>query len=156
MPPNQYTASALPAIMSGMALTEAAQPPKMAAKSPTEGTAMQTVVKLASTHGLEPSTADLDGWVVTEGTPSMKTWALHTSAAGDMVSGIWECTVGSYHATYTAYEYVVLIEGRITITPDGGEPVTVKAGDAFVVEPTFKGIWKIEENVRKHFDFRIK
>lgn len=117
---------------------------------------MQTVIKLPPTAGLEPSTADLDGWVVTEGSPKMKTWVLHTSAAGDMASGIWECTVGSYHATYTAYEYVVLIEGRITITPDGGTPVTVKAGDAFVVEPTFKGTWKIEENVRKHFDFRLK
>ena len=51
---------------------------------------------------------------------------------------------------------VVLLEGRITITPDGGTPVTVKAGDAFVVEPTFKGTWRIEENVRKHFDFRLK
>lgn len=117
---------------------------------------MQTIVKLTSTDGIAPSTDDLDGWVVTEGAPRMKTWALHTSAAGDMVSGIWECTVGSYHATYTAYEYVVLIAGRITITPDGGTPVTVVAGDSFVVEPTFKGTWKIEENVRKHFDFRIK
>ena len=117
---------------------------------------MQTVIKLPPTQGFDPSTDDLDGWVVTEGSPSMKTWVLHTSAAGDMASGIWECTKGSYHATYTAYEYVVLIAGRITITPDGGEPVTVKAGDAFVVEPTFKGTWKIEEDVRKHFDFRLK
>ena len=58
--------------------------------------------------------------------------------------------------TGCAIAQVVLIEGRITITPDGGTPVTVKAGDAFVVEPTFKGTWKIEENVRKHFDFRLK
>ena len=116
---------------------------------------MQTVVKLASTEGLEPSTADLDGWIVTEGSPSMKTWALHTSAAGDMVSGIWECAVGSYHATYSAYEYVVLIKGRIVITPDGGTPVTVQAGDAFVVEKDFKGTWKIEQDVRKHFDFVV-
>ena len=108
---------------------------------------MQTVIKLPPTHGFEPSTDDLDGWVVTEGTPSMKTWVLHTSAAGDMASGIWECTKGSYHATYAAYEYVVLIAGRITITPDGGTPVMVKAGDSFVVEPTFKGTWRIEEDV---------
>jgi uncharacterized cupin superfamily protein len=25
-----------------------------------------------------------------------------------------------------------------------------------VVEPTFKGVWRIEEDVRKHFDFRLK
>ena len=43
---------------------------------------MQTVVKLPATTGSEPSTADLDGWIVTEGSPKMKTWALHTSAAG--------------------------------------------------------------------------
>ena len=73
---------------------------------------MQSVVKLSSTAGLTPSTDDLDGWVVTAGSPKMKTWVLHTSAAGDMMSGIWECTKGSYHATYTAYEYVVLIAGK--------------------------------------------
>ena len=117
---------------------------------------MQSITKLPPTDGIEPSTADLDGWVVTEGSPSMKTWVLHTSKDGAMVSGIWECTVGSYHATYTAYEYVVLISGRIVITPDGGTPVTVKAGDAFVVEKDFKGTWKIEEPVRKHFDFVVK
>lgn len=117
---------------------------------------MQTIVKLGSTDGLTPDTNDLDGWVKTEGNPQMKTWALHTSSDGNMLSGIWECTKGSYHATYTAYEYVVLIKGRITITPNGGTPVTVKAGDAFVVEANFKGTWKIEEDVRKHFDFRLK
>ena len=86
---------------------------------------MQTVIKLPPTDQ-NPSTEDLDGWIKTEGNPQMKTWALHTSAAGDMVSGIWECTVGSYHATYTAYEYVVLIAGRIVITPDGvRRPVAV-------------------------------
>lgn len=116
---------------------------------------MQTVFKLGPTAGLEPSTADLDGWKVIEGNPSMKTWVLHTSHDGKMASGIWECTPGSYHATFSAYEYVVMLEGRIVITPDGGTPVTVKAGDAFVVESNFKGTWKIEEKVRKHFDSEI-
>lgn len=116
---------------------------------------MQTITKLPPTVGIEPATGDLDGWVVTEGTPSMKTWVLHTASDGSMVSGIWEATRGSYHATYTAYEYVVLIKGRIVITPDGGTPVTVQAGDAFVVEKDFKGTWKIEEDVRKHFDFVV-
>ncbi len=116
---------------------------------------MQTVTKLPDQTSVTPSSDTLDGWVVTAGNPSMKTWVLHTAADGTMMSGIWECTPGSYHATYTAYEYVVLIDGRITITPDGGTPVTVKAGDAFVVEKDFKGIWKIEEHVRKHFDFKL-
>ena len=81
---------------------------------------MQSITKLPATTGIAPSTADLDGWLVTEGTPSMKTWVLHTASDGSMVSGIWECTKGSYHATYTNYEYVVLIQGRITILFDDG------------------------------------
>ncbi|MEN9895547.1 MAG: hypothetical protein RIR97_1399 [Pseudomonadota bacterium] len=116
---------------------------------------MATIVKLADPKTVEPVVTDLDGWVVVEGSPTMKTWVLHTSDDSRMMSGYWEATPGTYHATYSDYEFVHLIEGRIVITPDGGEPVTVKAGDAFVVEADFKGTWKIEETVRKHFDFKL-
>ncbi len=116
---------------------------------------MQTVTRLPETDTVTPSTDTLDGWVVTKGNPQMTTWVLHTTADGTMMSGVWECTKGSYHATYTAYEYVVLIAGRIIITPDGGTPVTVAAPDAFVVEKDFAGTWEIVEPVRKHFDFRL-
>ena len=116
---------------------------------------MQTVTRLPATADLTPSPDTLDGWLVTKGTPSMKTWVLHTTTDGTMMSGIWECTPGSYHATYSAYEYVVLIAGKIVITPDGGTPVTVEAPDAFVIEKDFKGTWDIIEPVRKHFDFRL-
>ena len=50
----------------------------------------------------------------------------------------------------------LLNRGQITITPDGGQPVTLRPGDAFVVEPTFKGTWKIEAPVRKHFAIKLK
>jgi uncharacterized cupin superfamily protein len=116
---------------------------------------MQTITRLPETDTVTPSTDTLDGWVVTKGNPQMTTWVLHTTADGTMMSGIWECTKGSYHATYTAYEYVVLIAGKIIITPDGGTPVTVAAPDAFVVEKDFAGTWEIVEPVRKHFDFRL-
>jgi uncharacterized protein len=115
----------------------------------------QTVVKLGR-PGPDPITDDLEGWKVVEGKPTMKTWIQHTSADGSMISGTWEATPGSYHATYTGYEFVHLIEGRITITPDGGSPVTVGPGDAFVVEAGFKGVWRIEEKVLKHFDIKLK
>lgn len=104
----------------------------------------------------QPSTATLDGWVVTEGSPTMKTWVQHTSSDESMISGTWEATPGSYHATYSAYEFVHMIEGEITITPDGGTPVHVGPGDAFVIEADFKGTWKIEKAVRKHFCVQLK
>ena len=86
----------------------------------------------------------------------MKTWVQHTSHDGSMISGTWEATPGSYHATYAAYEFVHIMEGEITITPDGGTAVHVGPGDAFVIEANFKGIWKIEKPVRKHFCVQLK
>ena len=114
-----------------------------------------TIVKLPSA-GSNPITDNLAGWTVASGKPTMKTYVLHTSADGTMISGIWEATPGTFNATYAGFEFVHLLAGKITITPDGGTPVTVTSGDAFVVEPAFKGTWKIEEPVRKHFTARIK
>ncbi|MEQ1577395.1 MAG: cupin domain-containing protein [Hyphomicrobium sp.] len=105
--------------------------------------------------GPDPITGILDGWTVVEGAPNMKTWVQHTSADGSMISGMWEATPGTYHATYDGFEFVHLLAGKLTITPDGGEPVKLAAGDAFVVEPSFKGTWKIEETVRKHFTAKL-
>ena len=73
-----------------------------------------------------------------------------------MISGYWEATPGTYHATYASFEFVHLIEGKLTITPDGGAPVKLAAGDSFVVEAGFTGEWKIEKKVRKHFDIKLK
>jgi uncharacterized cupin superfamily protein len=115
-----------------------------------------TIIKLGE-PGNDPITTDLEGWKVVEGSPTMKTWIQHTSADGSMISGTWTATPGSYHATYTAYEFVHVIEGRLTITQDdGGEAVQLGPGDAFVVEAGFKGVWKIEEKVLKHFDIKLK
>jgi uncharacterized cupin superfamily protein len=84
----------------------------------------ETVVKLGR-PGPDPITEDLEGWRVVDGKSTMKTWIQNTSADGSMISGTWEATPASYRATYTGYEFVHLIEGRITITPDGGAPVRV-------------------------------
>ncbi|MBL8576404.1 MAG: cupin domain-containing protein [Mesorhizobium sp.] len=94
---------------------------------------------------------DLAGWKVVEGKPTMTTTVQHTTADGKVLSGTWQATPGTYHATYTDYEFVHIIAGRIIITPDGGKPVEVGPGDAFVVEADFKGTWKIVEPVTKHF-----
>ena len=106
--------------------------------------------------GPEPMVTDLEGWTKVEGNPTMKTWVQHTSADGSMISGTWAATPGTWHARYAFYEFVHLIEGQITITPDGGDPVTLRPGDAFVVEPDFVGTWTIEAPVRKHFCIKLR
>jgi uncharacterized cupin superfamily protein len=89
---------------------------------------MPSVTRLGASTDVpevDPVTEDLEGWVEVEGNPTMTTWIQHTAADGTMIAGTWEATPGSYHATYTSYEFVHLIEGRLTITEDGGEPVVL-------------------------------
>ena len=117
---------------------------------------MSTTVFRFPAPGPEPITTDLAGWVKLEGNPTMRYWVQHSSLDGSMISGTWEATPGTWYASYEFYEFVHLIEGRITITPDGGAPITLVPGDAFTVEPSFKGTWTIEEPVRKHFAIKLK
>ena len=79
--------------------------------------------------GPDPMVTDLEGWTKIDGNPTMKTWVQHTSADGSVISGTWEATTGTWHASYKFYEFVHLIDGQITITPDGGTPVTLHPGD---------------------------
>jgi len=116
---------------------------------------MSTICKLKNIQDVDPITDNLEGWKVTEGSPIMKTWILHTNNDETMISGYWEATPGTYHAIYKEYEFVHLLEGHIIITPDDGDPVSVKAGDTFVVESNFSGTWQIIEAVRKYFDVKL-
>ncbi len=108
------------------------------------------VSKLAE-RKVDPITSDLEGWKKVEGSPTMRTWIEYSSDAEGLMAGWWEATPGTYHATYTAWEYVHMIEGRITITPDGGDAYEVGPDDVFVIEAEFEGTWEITEKVLKHF-----
>ncbi len=117
---------------------------------------MKYLFNLDNQQSTEMINEDLEGWEVVEGRPTMKTWILHTSNDGSMISGIWTATPGTYHATYSAYEFVHIIKGVIKITPDDGTSARiVKAGDTFIVESNFKGTWEIIEPIRKHFDIKL-
>ncbi|WP_264210422.1 cupin domain-containing protein [Leisingera thetidis] len=107
-------------------------------------------------RSVEPIPDDLPGWTKTAGSPSMRTWIEYSSEDESLISGWWEATPGTYHATYDDWEFVHMIEGRIVITAEGEEPGEVGPGDAFVIEAGFKGTWEIKENVLKHFVIQKK
>ena len=46
-------------------------------------------------------------------------------------------------------------DGQITITAEGAAPVTLRPGDAFVVEPGFKGTWEVIETTTKDYVIRL-
>lgn len=87
---------------------------------------------------------------IISGNPESTMAILWRSDDGKLYNGVWHCTPGVFMLGSPA-ETITLIEGSVTITPEGGEPVTVAAGDvAFIPEGT-RARWEVHETVRKGF-----
>ena len=50
-------------------------------------------------------------------------------------------------------EICLLLEGDVTVTPDGGEPVRFGPGDLMVFDTGLSCIWKVHAPVRKRYRF---
>ena len=66
---------------------------------------------------------------------------------------IWEKEVSTFPWEYDADETCYILEGRVTITPEGGEPVEIEAGDLVTFPKGMRCTWTIHEPVRKHYRF---
>ncbi len=66
--------------------------------------------------------------------------------------GVWECTPGGWAIEDRAdTETMLLLGGRVRITPAGGDPVELVEGDVFVLPAGWSGRWDVLETVRKLF-----
>lgn len=67
-----------------------------------------------------------------------------------LYNGIWECTPGEFTLTHPG-ETICCVQGRATITPEGGEPVTLGPGDTAYIPEGTVARWEVHETVRKAF-----
>ncbi len=91
---------------------------------------------------------------LTRGDPRWRTWMLDESADQKTIAGVWESTPGAWRVVYDEWEFCTILSGVSVVTPDGGVPVTLKAGDSFVLKPGFTGIWDVVETTQKSFVIR--
>ena len=66
---------------------------------------------------------------------------------------IWSCGVSCFTWTYDEPETCLLLEGDVTVTPDGGEPVRFGAGDLVTFAAGLSCSWDVHSSVRKHYRF---
>lgn len=97
----------------------------------------------------EPIEADR----VIEGAPVART-RLDYDRDGYFV-GEWACGLGAWRVSYDEWEFCRVLEGACELVPDDGEARMFKAGDSFVIEPGFKGVWRVLEPMRKIFVVRV-
>lgn len=94
---------------------------------------------------------DLEDWGPLDeatGAP-MQTSGITLWSDGDQEVGVWECTPGPSYWTLETHESIYILAGRMTVTPDGGAPQEVGAGDCAVFPRGWRGTWQIHETIRK-------
>lgn len=66
-------------------------------------------------------------------------------------AGEWSATAGAWRVKYDEWEFCHVLEGVCELTPDDGAPARYRAGDSFVIEPGFSGVWRVIEPMRKRY-----
>ena len=92
---------------------------------------------------------EVDAAKLIAGDPRQGVANLYSDASARFHCGIWEAEPATWRVRYNEHELCHMLEGRILIREDGGEPVEVRAGDSFVVPAGFSGTWQVLERARK-------
>ncbi len=66
---------------------------------------------------------------------------------------VWEKEVSRFDWTYDATESCYILAGEVTVTPVGGEPLRIVAGDFVTFPADMSCVWDITVPVRKHYQF---
>lgn len=66
---------------------------------------------------------------------------------------IWTKEVSEFPWFYDEKESCLILEGQVFVTPEGGEPVEINAGDYVEFPQGMKCVWKITKDIRKHYNF---
>ena len=66
---------------------------------------------------------------------------------------IWTCDVSSFDWAYEDKEICLLVEGEVTVTSRGGQPVYFNAGDLVNFTAGMNSRWDVHKAVRKHYRF---
>lgn len=66
---------------------------------------------------------------------------------------IWTKEESRFPWTYDSTETCFFLEGEVVVTPDGGAPVAVGAGDLVTFPKGMSCTWEVRTAVRKHYTF---
>lgn len=66
---------------------------------------------------------------------------------------VWAETVSEFPWHYPETETCYILEGKVIVTPDGGSPVEIEAGDLVTFPKGMHCTWTIVRDVKKHYRF---
>ncbi|WIA15164.1 hypothetical protein OEZ85_001849 [Tetradesmus obliquus] len=65
----------------------------------------------------------------------------------------WGCGASTFPWSYAENETCYVLQGRVLVTPDGGEAVEIKAGDMATFPAGMSCTWDVKEAINKHYNF---
>lgn len=86
---------------------------------------------------------------IVEGDPKGSTAVLRSSDDKRLNNGVWECTPGKFYLPHNYEETVTIVRGRVTVTPEGGDPVELGPGDTAFFPAGTRVLWEVHETLRK-------
>ena len=90
---------------------------------------------------------------VTEGSPRTVS-RLDYQQDEKVFAGEWSATAGAWRVSYDEWEFCHVLEGVCELETSDGEARRFKAGDSFIIEPGFVGVWRVIEPMKKRFVVR--
>lgn len=111
----------------------------------------QTLTHLTPTGESEEGRPAADRRI--SGDPIFTTW--NVEDIDGLYCGIWRSTPGKWRVIYDEWEYFHVLSGKSVITPDGATPVTLVAGDSYILRPGFTGTWEVLETTTKDYVIRL-
>lgn len=116
--------------------------------------------KLATTRmdKYEPKGKGLETWPAMDkkdlvsGDPIQRGMMVLDDKKNGLSAGVWDCTAFTAKpGPYSVNEFMILLEGSVTIVEDGGKETVIKAGESFIVPKGLNCQWKQSGYVRKFF-----
>lgn len=99
----------------------------------------------------EAETGGPDPARIIRGTPVFTTRNGYESADGTRFAGTWTSTPGAWRIAYDEWEYCEIQAGVSIVSHDDGRSWRLQAGDRFVIEPGFSGVWEVVETTTKSY-----
>ncbi|TMV75733.1 cupin domain-containing protein [Thioclava sp. BHET1] len=103
--------------------------------------------------GFAPETERPAAEKVISGDPVFTTWNMEERDG--LFAGIWQSTPGKWRVSYDEWEYCRILEGESILTEEGEAPITLRPGDAIVLQPGFQGTWEVVATTRKDYVIRF-
>lgn len=76
----------------------------------------------------------------------------HRSDDDSILAGVWQCAPCKEEIdAYAVNELMTVLEGSVTVTPDGESPMVFNPGDTFFIPKGTRVVWEITETLRKYY-----